>query len=227
MALDLRKEAREGFVTLTMPDSLSVDRYRILFAKVDHLCRAQEKKVIALTSSIKGEGKTTTAANLAIVGARDFAKRCLIIDGDFKNPTLARRFGMAEAPGLVDVIEGKLPLASAMSRDVVENLTILPMGRPPGKENNIWISEGVKRALAEVRGWFDYVWIDAPPILPLFDMNLIAESVDGVLIVVRAGEIPEALLAQAVKSLGSSKMIGSVLNRAKMAWPSRYYKYGY
>lgn len=183
--------------------------------------------MIALTSSVKGEGKTTTTANLAIVAARDFGKRCLIIDGDFKNPTLAKKFEMPDESGLIDVIEGKVQLGNALKRGPVENLAILPMGRRSGKENNIWTTDEIKHILTEVRAWFDYIWIDAPPILPLFDMSFISDSVDGTLIVVRAGEVPEQVLAQAIKSLGSSKIIGSVLNRAKMDWPSRYYEYGY
>lgn len=224
---DFQEGKGEELVTLTRRASLASDRYRMLFAKVDQLCRTPEKKLIALTSSIKGEGKTTTTANLAVVAARDFGKRCLVIDGDFKNPTLAKKFAMPDESGLIDVIEGKVQLGNALKRGPVENLAILPMGHRSGKENNIWTTEEIKHVLTEVRAWFDYVWIDAPPILPLFDMSFISDSVDGTLIVVRAGEVPEQVLAQAIKSLGSSKIIGSVLNRAKMDWPSRYYEYGY
>lgn len=224
---DFQEKQPEGLVSLTRKASLASDRYRMLFAKVDQLCRTPEKKMIALTSSVKGEGKTTTAANLSVICGRDFGKRCLIIDGDFRNPTLAKKFDMVDELGLIDVIEGKVQLGNALKRGPVENLAILPMGRRSGKENNIWTTEEIKHILTEVRAWFDYIWIDAPPILPLFDMSLISDSVDGILIVVRAGEVPEQVLAQAIKSLGSSKIIGSVLNRAKMDWPSRYYEYGY
>ncbi|MBI3805573.1 MAG: CpsD/CapB family tyrosine-protein kinase [Nitrospirae bacterium] len=223
---EFEEEGREELVTLARQISLSSDRYRMLFARIDQLCRTPEKKMIALTSSVKGEGKTTTSANLAVVCARDFGRRCLIVDGDFKNPSVARAFGIAQEPGLIDVIEGKLQLGSALRKGPIENLAILPMGRR-GKESNIWTTEEIKHVLTEVRAWFDYVWIDAPPILPLFDMSLISEAVDGIVLVVRAGEVPEQVLAQAVKSLGSAKLIGSVLNRAKMEWPSRYYEYGY
>lgn len=224
---DSEQSQGESLAALHHPVSIASDRYRMLFAKVDQICRTQEKKVIALTSAIKGEGKTTTAANLAVVCARDFGKRCLVVDGDFKNPTLAKRFGMAEEPGLSDVIADKCRLGSAIRKGPIQNLTVLTMGQRLQKESNVWTSERMKSVIKEVRGWFDYIWVDAPPILPLFDMSLISESVDGILIVVRAGEIPEQVLTQAIKSLGTSKVIGSVLNRAKMPWPSRYYEYGY
>ena len=224
-----------GLVALHEPISVISDRYRMLFAKTDSLCRKQEKKVVAFTSAMKGEGKTTTTANVAVVGARDFGKRCLLIDGDFRNPTLAKRFGINEGPGLANVVLEQSRLGDTIRRGPVANLAILPMGRsethPPegeGKgEGNIWASKRIKDVLTEVRGWFDYVFVDAPPILPLCDVNLISESVDAVVIVVRSGAIPEQLLAQAIKSLDSSKIIGTVLNRAEMTWPSRYYQYGY
>lgn len=224
---DAEPGKKESLAALNHPISVVSDRYRMLFAKVDQICRTQDKKLIALTSAIKGEGKTTTAANLAVVCARDFGKRCLVMDGDFRNPTLAKRFGMTEEPGLSDVIADKCRLGSAIRKGPIQNLTILTMGQRPEIENNVWTSEKMKSVMKEVRGWFDYIWVDAPPILPLFDMSLISESVDGILIVVRAGEIPEQVLTQAIKSLGTSKVIGSVLNRAKMPWPSRYYEYGY
>lgn len=225
----------EGLITLNEPISVVSDRYRMLFAKTDSLCRKQEKKVIAFTSAIKGEGKTTTTANMAVVGARDFGKRCLLIDGDYRNPALAKRFGIPAGPGLVNVILEGARLGDTIRRGPVTNLAILPMGRSEGsrleaegkKEGNIWTSERIKEVLKEVRGWFDYVFLDAPPILPLCDMNLISESVDGVVIVIRAEAIPEQLLLQAMKSLDATKIIGTVLNRAEITWPSRYYQYGY
>jgi capsular exopolysaccharide synthesis family protein len=230
-----RKGDIDGLIALNEPISVVSDRYRMLFAKTDSLCRKQEKKVIAFTSAIKGEGKTTTTANLAVVAARDFGKRCLLIDGDYRNPALAKRFGIPGGPGLVDVISGEARLGDTIRRGPVTNLAILPMGRSGAirsegevkKEGNIWTSERIKDVLKEVRGWFDYVFLDAPPILPLCDMNLISESVDGVVIVIRSETIPEQLLLQAMKSLDSSKIIGTVLNRAEITWPSRYYQYGY
>ncbi len=220
--VETEEKAGEVLVTLTEPMSVASDGYRTLFAKIDSLCRVDEKKVLAVTSAVKGEGKTTTTSNLAVVAARDFGKRCLIVDGDFSQPTLARRFGLREEAGLVDVIAKKCPLGSAMRRGPTENLTLFPMGHRPVKESNVWTSDGMKDVLREVQAWFDYVWIDAPPILPLFDMSVISNAVDGILIVARAGKTLDHLLSQAVKSIGASKIIGSVLNGAVGEWPFKY-----
>lgn len=216
-------------ITTSCLESIPSDQYRMLFSKVDRLCRLENKKIIAVTSSIKGEGKTTTVSNLAVVAARDFGKRSLLLDGDFNNPALSFIFDAKKGPGLVDVLREKHRLGEVIRRSPIENLAILPMGTPSSYtgENNIWASARMKDVLREVREWFDYIWIDAPPILPMFDMTVISESVDGILLVVQAGETPASLLAQAVKSINSKKIIGSVLNRAKAPWPSKYYKYGY
>ncbi len=214
-------------ITLDDPVSLASEQYRLLFAKIERLCKVEGKKVIALTSAIKGEGKTTTAANLAVVCARDFGRRCLILDGDFRNPALARCFNLSSEAGLTDVVRGSLQIGSVTQRGPVENLTLLPMGPTPGRENNLWTSPVMNSILSEVRGWVDYVWVDAPPILPILDMNLIADMVDGILMVVRAGEVPAAVLAQAAKSLSSPKLMGAAMNCAEATWATQYYGYGY
>ncbi len=226
----------KSVVVLDDIDTLITDRYRLLFAKLDLVCRKEDKKVIAVTSAVKGEGKTTTTSNLAVVSVRDFGKHVLLIDGDFKNPSVSKSFGIPKTPGLANVIAGECSLSSIMRAGPVEGLTILTMGgrsvigeaRTSRKgEDHIWTKDGIRSVLSQVRESYDYILIDAPPILPLFDMSVISDSVDGILIVIKSAEISEALLSQALKSLGSNKIIGSVLNRSKKTWGSRYYDYGY
>ena len=219
---------RREITTIARSVSLSSDQYRVLFAKIDLHCRADGKKIIAVTSTLKGEGKTTTAVNLAVVCARDFGKRCLLIDGDVRHPSVATTFQVAESPGLVDVVEKRCLLENAMKRGPVEHLTLLTIGGSGGQGGRLWASDVIRNMLGEARGWFDYIFIDSPPILSHVDINLITECSDGVLLVVRAGLAEEALLGQAVKSLGRSKIIGSLLNGAKSEWPTRrYHQYGY
>jgi len=228
--------SRQGVVVLSDSVPFVTDRYRLLFAKIDLVSRKQGKKVIAITSSIKGEGKTTTTSNLAVVSARDFGKRVLMIDGDYKNPSLAKRFGVKDDVGVVNVVGEECTFSSAVQHGPVKNLSLLTMGRessrrrPQTRHNknaHIWTENGIVSILEEVRDWFDYIWVDAPPILPLFDMSVISEAVDGIVLVVKTGETPEAILTQAVKSLGSEKVIGSVLNYAKTSWKYGYDRYNY
>ncbi len=229
LSIGLHEEkAEDRIATISRPISLSSDQYRVLFAKIDLHCRSEGKKVIAITSSIKGEGKTTTASNLAVVCARDFGKQCLLIDGDVRNPSLASQFGLTESAGLIDVLEKRSLLENTMRRGPVENLTLLTMGGAGARDRKVWTTDVIREVLRQARGWFEYVFIDAPPVMSHADINLIVELADGILMVVRSGLAEEGHLAHAVKSIGRSKIIGSVLNGAKSEWPlRREHEYGY
>ena len=226
----------QSLIVLNEAATFVSDRYRLLFAKIDLISRKEDKKVIAVTSAVKGEGKTTTSSNLAVIAARDFGKRVLIIDGDYKNPSLAGRFGLKKSLGLLNVISGECDLAHGLTQGPVENLSLLTMGHQMRRSESdvnmkgnahIWTENGIQKILKEARISFDYIWIDAPPILPLFDMSVISEAVDGIVLVVKTGVTPEAVLSQAVKMLGSDKIIGSVLNYAKTSWKYGYDQYEY
>lgn len=222
------KEAME-LIAIHSPQSIAVNHYKMLFSKVNRICRRTNKKVIAVTSSVKGEGKTTTVSNLAVVGAKIFGERTLLIDGDFNAPSLPMMFGLPKGHGLVDIVEGKCRIGEAIQKTSIENLAILHIGRikPEGKDNNIWASKQIAQAIEEIRECFDYVWIDAPPILPLFDMNVISQLVDGMLMVVQAGKIPKAVISRSLKSIDSQKFIGSIFNRSKVSWPQKDYTHHY
>jgi len=237
-------------ISLTEPYSPMSEQYRLLFSKVDRICQAEGKTVIAITSSIKGEGKTTTVSNLAVVAARDFKKRCLLIDADFKNPSIGKAFQLEKGLGLVDFMMKRCTLESIFSHSPINNLTILPVGQISNREEMIPSLEGLRDILSKVRGqyynvlWdesqgdflqmakqdiglYDYVLIDTPPLVPVFDMNLISEVVDSIIFVVRAGKAPKHIINKALSLLDKSKVIGSVFNAANIPWPTRSYKYGY
>ncbi|MEK7702806.1 MAG: CpsD/CapB family tyrosine-protein kinase [Nitrospirota bacterium] len=237
-------------ITLSQPYSPMSEQYRLLFSKVDRICKAEGKVVLALTSSVKGEGKTTSISNLAIVAARDFKKRCLLIDADFKNPSVDKVFGLEPGLGLVDFMSNRCTLESIFVQGPVANLKILPVGRVQNREEMVINMDGLKDIISKVRGqyynvlWdesqgdflqmerrdigmYDYVFIDTPPIVPVFDVNLISEVVDAIIFVVRAGETPKYIVNKALKFLDKSKMIGSILNCADVPWPARSSEYGY
>jgi len=245
-----QKELSSGLVAFTEPHSVLAEQYRLLFMKIHHAAQGRKIKVISFTSSIEGEGKTTTISNLAITAARDFGRKSLLIDGDFKNPSVGKYFKIEQPFGVMDVIKKRCSLEKALTPGPVDNLTILPMGRSFGGQSNEMLSIGdLDAVLAEVRGhyqpllWddangafpfieqtaetFDYIWIDAPPLIPVFDMTLIAESTEGIVFVVGAGEAPRHIINRAIKLLDTPKVIGAVLNRAKVPWMAKAYEYGY
>ena len=241
--------ARDIF-TIREPHSPMSEQYRLLFSKVDRICHASRKFVVAVTSSVKGEGKTTTIANLAVVAARDFKKRCLLIDADFKNPSIGKAFQIPQKMGLVDFMHNRCTLESIFWHSPLQDLTILTSGHIANPQETTPSLEGLKDIISKVRGqyynvlWdeaqgeflqmaqqdigmYDYVFIDTPPLVPVFDMNIISEVVDAIIFIVRAGEVPKHIVTKAFNLLDKSKVIGTILNGAKVPWPNRAYEYGY
>ena len=250
-SLQGNKGVSSGLIALTEPHSVLTEQYRLLFLKLHHAAQEKKIRVISFTSSIKGEGKTTTISNVAVIAARDFGKKSLLIEADFKNPSVGKYFHVDQAFGIMDVIKKRCTLEKALTPGPVENLTLLPMGRSFGGQPGEILSIGeLDDVLEKVRGgdhpsllWdettgafpplgeasemFDYIWIDAPPLIPVFDMTLISESIEGIVFVVGSGEAPKHIINRAVKLLDLSKVMGGVLNRAKVPWMAKAYEYGY
>ncbi len=226
-----------GLVVLNERNSPVVEQYRILFSKLDDICQADGKRMIAVTSASYQEGKTTTVSNLAVIAARDFGKRCLLIDTHAKKPMVAETFNLEHGMGLMDLIAKRCAIAESFARGPVHNLTLLPMGETPDPSAATLNIAALKEVFTKARRedysmlWdedrddflqtgeeeaelFDYIFIDAPP-LCLPDTNRILGAVDAILLVVGAGTVPQKTLTKAIRQLDASKIIGSVLNRAK------------
>ncbi len=228
-------------VLFSRPDSSLGDQYKMLFTEVDRACQAGGKRIIAVTSAAAGEGKTSTVANLAVVAARNFGRKCLLIDAHFKRPKVAHVFRLSRGLGLIDVMMNRRSLELVLTQSAIDNLTLLPMGHFIGKKAEALNIDGLKDVFARIRGqyynvlWneefddfsemaqceidlFDYIFIDAPPI-PSPEMAMISDAADAILLTVRAGSTPKAVVKQAAASLDPAKLIGSVLTFAQTPWP--------
>ncbi|MEK7703131.1 MAG: CpsD/CapB family tyrosine-protein kinase [Nitrospirota bacterium] len=242
----------DPLISLSDPVSPVVEQYRRLFSRIDNACKEEAKRVIAVTSSVAGEGKTTTISNLALIAARDFGKKVLLIDAHFRNPMVANYFNLKPGPGLFDVMMHQAKLENVFVPGGHPNLTLMPAGQiPPGGKVHL-VFEQFKEILLAVRnqyhtirwedaledfhqtgqqeaGLFDYVLVDAPPVIPMSQIYPIAEAVDGIVFVVSAGVASKQTILQATKVLNLSKIICAVLNRSH-AWPLQYPEdmyYGY
>ena len=246
-------EAKEGekpdLIAVHTPSSPVVEQYKTLFTKIDHECQRLGKKVIAVTSALHGEGKTVTVSNLAVVAARNFGRKCLLIDAHFKRPNVANLFRLGRGLGLIDVMMQRRSLEDVLTPSSFENLTLLPMGHFLGKRAEILNVNGLKDVLTKIRGdyynimWnedsddflqmeqhesdlFDYVFIDSPPV-PAPEMAMIAEAADLLLLIVRSEFVPKEIVQQAAKRLNPAKLIGAVLNFAPVPANSQIFGYGY
>ena len=206
----------QHLVTLTSPGSFAAEQYQGLRLTIERLRRGRTLQVIAVTSPAAGEGKTLTAINLAGALARgaDDA-RVLLIDADLRRPAVARQLAMDQfSEGLTEVIENcETTLDSVTHTLKPYNLSILPAGLRKGAVHQILRSPRLDGLLAEVRQRYDFVVLDTPPLLPVFDSALLANAVDGVLVVVAANQTPRKLLGEALNMLDPSKVLGIVFNR--------------
>jgi len=170
-------------------------------------------RVLQVTSAFEGEGKTTTAGNLAVVLAQR-GSRVLLVDADLRRPRLHQIFGVEQNPGLRDILAGGHP--EAIAKTEIENLWVLPAGDPPNDPAELLASMNMEVLIEQVREAFDFVVIDSPPILGLADSAVVGTKVDGVIVVVSAEGARKGAVREAVKRLRlvRAPLLGGVLNMA-------------
>ncbi|MGE3539921.1 MAG: GumC family protein [Candidatus Tectimicrobiota bacterium] len=230
---DMDVSKSHTLIVMQEPDSLVAEQFRILYTKINDLSREQGQKIFAITSALQSEGKTVTVLNLAVTMARDFGKRTLILEGDLRRPTIPLYLKVDLEEGLVDVLSSKVdmqatmvPVANTLVPFADENLTVLPAVRRTQNSSSLLSSPRMRDLFDILREQYDYILIDAPPVLPLSDMNIFEEVVDAILLVVRSERTPRGAVLKAIESLNTEKLIGIALNDTRMHLSS-YYKYGY
>ena len=182
---------------------------------VERLKALRDVRVIAVTSPGAGEGKTVTSINLATALACGSDSKVLLIDADLRRPNVAARLGIDDGDerGLIDVLTtDALQIGDAARKVEGSAVKVLPAGRANVPVHEILRSPRLERLLQEARQNFDFVVIDTPPLLPVFDTALLARLVDGVLIVVAANQTPRKLLGEALNLLEPTKVLGIVFN---------------
>lgn len=188
-------------------------------------------RVIVLTSPGPGDGKTTVACNLSIAIA-EIGRKILLIEGDLRRPRLHKVFGLANNWGLRDMLRSDTPLDSIpISRLVhmteIAGLCLLSGGSTGTTPSNLFYSPRMSELLKRLRGEFDMILIDAPPMIHLADARVLGRLADGVILVVRAGQTTtdSALFAVQRFAEDGTRVMGTVLN----SWDprtSRHYGYG-
>lgn len=213
----------------TGPQSSRAEAFRSLrtnlqFIKVDSRCRA-----FVVTSSLASEGKTTTAANLAIA-VSEAGKRTLLIDGDLRRPRVAEYMAIEGAVGLSDTLIGNIPLDDVMQEwGDSGNLFVLPAGTRPPNPSELLGSNWMEELIGVLRGQFDQIIIDAPPLLPVTDAAVLSRITDGAIVVCAAGRTRTTQLKHALTALENidARVLGLVMNMLPSRGPDSYGTYGY
>ena len=203
-------------VSFTSPGSFAAEQYQGLRLTIERLSRTRGAQVIAVTSPAAGEGKTVTATNLAGALARGAEARVLLVDADLRRPAIAKTLGLLDGHvnGLADVIsEPATSLDSAVRKLDPYTLWVLTAGTARPLVHQVLRSPRLEQLLREARQKFDFVVIDTPPLLPVFDSALLSRIVDGLLVVVAANQTPRKLLGEALNLVDPAKVMGIVFNR--------------
>jgi capsular exopolysaccharide synthesis family protein len=218
-------------VVVAEPEGAATEQYRILYTKTNDLLSQRSPKVIAISSAVPHEGKTTTALNLATVVARDFGKQTLLLEGDFKRPSITSYLHIEAKEGLIDILSNEkidiqassVPLASMLVPLVTDNLSVLPAIRSMANSSGLLSSRRMQALLQFCKEHYEFIIIDTPPILALSDMHIFEELVDGIVMVVRAERTSQRAVSQALEMVATDKIMGFVLNGTQKALP--YYAY--
>ncbi len=178
------------------------------------LSSAQQLRVIALTSAQSGEGKTATAANLAVVMAQ-LGRQVLLIDADLRKPRLHRVFNLSNREGLVHCLTGGGQLEQLIRPTGVNGLFLLPSGTIPPNPSELLASDRMRELLEVAQRRFDLVVVDTPPLLAVTDASVLGSMVDGVVFCLYAGRVQraEALASTDRLRISGARVLGTVLNR--------------
>lgn len=213
----------------------AAEQYKLIRANLDFTLPEGEKcPIIGVTSSVRGEGKSTTAVNLAYVIAEK-GSRVLLIDGDLRIPSIAKKLGVQNGPGLADLLKYHGVQFAEFQSYLFDNWSILPSGVIPPNPSELLGSVRMKNLLDQFREKFDYIVIDLPPVNIVSDAVSISGLISGMIVVIREDYTEKKELERCFRQLKLSnvKVLGCVMNAAKSGSGSygkykknkKYYKY--
>jgi protein-tyrosine kinase len=208
------------------------EQFRTLRSRLYQMRSSQQLRTLLVTSSVPAEGKTFVTNNLAQAIVRQPDRRALIIDADLRCSRLHVPLGAPASPGLTDYLRGEVDELAIIQHGLEGNLCFIPGGNAVTNPSELLSNGRMKVLLDRVMPVFDWVILDSAPLLPVADSSLLADLVDGALLVIRAGQTPVETAQRACQELQGRNIVGVVLNavgpqHAYGAYYSSSYGYGY
>lgn len=207
------------------PESLEFQR---LYSKLRMIFVDSIVRNLTVTSSVMGEGKSTTSSLLAITIAKYQTSRTVLIDFDLRNPKLHLLFDLPRENGTAEILEGKLSAKACFKKTPISNLKIMTAGSLTLPYSEAFSKSRLQQFFEEIRFYFDTIIIDTPPVIPVTDSLVLSAETDGVLFVIRAGTTPREVAKRACTMIEDAgvKIVGCVVNDVEEVLPY-YYNYGY
>lgn len=201
-----------------------MESYRSLRTNINFAAVGTKLRSLVITSSVPAEGKSTTAANLAMAMALD-GKRVIIIDADLRRPSLHKLFRLESSPGLTDVLVGTHEIAEVLKPSGVDNVSVISAGSPPPNPAELLGSVKMGEFITQLESLADIVLFDSPPTLAVADSIVLSARTNGVLLVIGYGETKKTNSRNAVAALqrANARVLGTVLNRVEGQSSGYYY----
>jgi len=223
--VSFRTSADSLLIDVTRPHEAPMEEFRALRTRLNHMKSLQPIHTVVVTSPSPAEGKSITAANLALAEAHLAGNVTLLADFDFRRPIIHSLFGVDRSPGITDFLLGKAPLHQALKKIAGTNLYIMPAGEAVINPLELLNLREVKLLLDRLPTLFNWIILDSPPMLFAADANLLSTLCHGTLLVVRIGHTTIDSVARAMQSLCSNNVLGIVVNAARRG--ELYSKYTY
>ncbi len=206
----------------------AAEQFRTLRSRLYQLRGSQQLRTLLIASSMPAEGKTFVTNNLAQAIVRQPDRRCLIIDADLRCSRLHVPLGAPPSPGLTDYLSGDADEMAVIQHGAEGNLCLIPGGKEVANPSELLLNGRLKTLLERLTPIFDWVILDSPPLLPVADASLLADHVDGVILVVRAASTQTSAAERACQELQGRNLVGVVLNAVEKAHAyGSYYYHGY
>jgi protein-tyrosine kinase len=183
------RDVATKLVAALEPNSVATEAYRSLRVNIEFTLQGQKFRNIVVTSPSQGEGKSTTAANLAVVSAQGGWRVCLV-EADFRRPTLHAAFGLPNHGGLAKALTEELPLNTVARPTDIPGLEVVVAGDFDPGQTDLFSSHRIQQVRQDIESHYDLVIWDTPPVILVADAINLAAQCDGVILVVRSGAVP-------------------------------------
>ncbi|OZM56398.1 capsular biosynthesis protein [Lottiidibacillus patelloidae] len=223
----LLQTGNRSIITHRSPKSSVSEQYRTLRTNIEFAAVDESLRTFMVTSANPSEGKSTTVANLAVVFAQQ-DKKVLLVDADMRRPTVHYTFRTDNIKGLTNYLTKQATLEEVVCETEVNNLQIISCGPIPPNPAELLSSKAMDLFIEEALQMFDIVIFDTPPVLAVTDAQVLANKVQGVVLVVNSGrtETESALKTKDLLTNAKAKLLGVVLNEKKQKQGEYYYYYG-
>lgn len=229
--MSLRKKSHHSkTVTLLQKDVpfQVIEAFKTLRTNLVFALSQKSNNILAVSSALASEGKSTTAANTCITLAQTNSK-VLLIDADLRKPVQHKIFKLTNQTGLSTLLGGIHSFKEVLHENVIPNLDIVTSGPIPPNPSEMLASDNMKKLLSELSKYYDYVIIDTPPINIVTDTLTLLKSIAGVMLVAMQGQTPVEALEQAIESVNFSEgaILGVVVTHVDLTSSKYNYKYRY